>query len=219
MWTKWSATFESFYRFVSHDPPLHALDDWGGLAAVTLHRCHCTSGSHCALTYLARRWTTYASRAGDGVGIFSAVMAPVGFLWFVRPTPKERVVFERKAMTWAPCRQGQLNDGDVSCLMNGRDTGEPISLFPSVWSSGLVAEVRASGPVGQPNPGFTWRWWTSSRPLPTRSREPLTRLPLAEDQESMWRNRYARMSESRTLWSCDWQKKKCTKKLPAACLS
>ena len=52
-------------------PPVHVLDDWmGGLGAVTLHRCHCTTESYCAVTYLARRWAAYEWRAEDGIRVF-----------------------------------------------------------------------------------------------------------------------------------------------------
>lgn len=100
---------------MSHDPPCSCFGQggvvgvgWlGGLAAVTLHRCHRMTG---VLTYLARRCTTYESTRQDKmVPVFSlqAVMAAVRFLWVVRPTLEEEVVFWGEKMTY--CRQWELN--------------------------------------------------------------------------------------------------------------
>lgn len=101
-------------------PPVRVLDDWRGSAAVTLHRCHSMTDSRRVRTYLARPCNTY-ERTGQGqnmVWVFPCRPSwhRVRFLWVVRPTPNERVVFwGRKTMTWH----------DRAAFMNG--TESPVS--------------------------------------------------------------------------------------------
>lgn len=82
---------ESFYRCVSHDPPVHVLgrvgllvlDDFrGGLAAVTLHRCHRMTDPCRVLTYLAGRCSTFSPLDGDkmvSAFLLQEVMALIRF--------------------------------------------------------------------------------------------------------------------------------------------
>lgn len=178
--------------------------------------------SCCVLTYLARRWTTHRLRT---VSVFSCRQLWHQWdFWVVRLPPKEHAVFlgteTHDIASWLAARAKWL----CVTLAALWKTWTPVrgSDYLQVWEavdswSVEAPELGVPDPVGQLNPGFTWSWWTSSRLLPASSRWRSTRLPLVEDQESMWRNRYGHMSESRTLWSCDWQKKY-TRSLPVGCL-
>lgn len=131
--------------------------------------------------------------------LLPAVMAPVGFL-------------SCEVDTWRTCCILGAENHDAAtvlavtakwntrALVSGLDyqrAWEAVDL----WSGKAVRDCELSlifwARLGL---GLTRSWWTSSRLLPTSSRYQSTRLPLVEDQESTWRNRYGLVSESQTSW-------------------